>query len=79
MHWNGVLRMKCLLTAFRVFEIFYFWLISNVEGVCFQRNIVAKGQMLTVLCLKQTDINYILLAILLLWITLKGPSNFQST
>lgn len=50
-----------------------------MEGVCFQRNIVAKGQMLTVLCLKQTDINYILLAILLLWITLKGPSNFQST
>lgn len=50
-----------------------------MEGVCFPRNIVAKGQMLTVLCLKQTDINYILLAILLLWVTLKGPSNFQST
>lgn len=35
--------------------------------------------MLTVLCLKQADINYILLAILLLWVTLKGPSNFQNT
>lgn len=78
MHWNGVLRMKCLLTAFVLFETFYFWLFPNVEGVCFQRNIVAKGRMLTVLCLKQADINYILLAILLLWITLKGPSNFQN-
>lgn len=62
--------MKCLLFAFVLFETFYFWLFSNVEGVCFQRNIVAKGRMLTVLCLEQADTNYILLAVLL-WITLK--------
>lgn len=78
-HWNGALGMKSLLTALVLFETFSFWPFANVEGVCFQRNIVARGQMLTVLCLKQADINYVLLAILLLWITLKGPSNCQST
>lgn len=61
-HWSGVLRMKRLVAAFVLFEIFYFWLLSNVEGVCFQRNVVAKGRMLTVLCLKQKNHR-------LIWIT----------